>query len=88
MSWSVSVIGKPAKVADELKLKFANMAHLAKPEDEIAAAIGRALIQAAADTTDTRAVIKVEASGSMVSNGGLRTHAINVTVTPLYGFLE
>ena len=86
MSWSVSVIGKPSKVAERLKIEFRKMDYLISPEKEIAVSIGQALVNAAADTTDT-AVIRVEANGSMGSNGGDHSHSINVTVTPLYGFV-
>ena len=85
MSWSVSAIGKPSKVAEKLKDDFSKM-NLSKPEDEIAAAIGKALIKAAEDTTDVSA-LKVEASGSMGGSQGNHTHNISVSVTPLYGFV-
>lgn len=87
MSWSVSAIGKPSKVAERLTAEFAKLTYLAKPEDEIAAALGQALIKAAGDTTDV-AMIRVEASGSMSTNCGNHTHNISVSVTPLYGFVE
>lgn len=87
MSWSVSAIGKPSKVAERLTADFAKLTYLAKPEDEIAAAIGQALIKAAGDTTDV-AAIRIEASGSMGSNGGNHTHNISISVAPVYGFVE
>lgn len=87
MSWSVSAIGKPSKVAEKLTAEFAKLTYLAKPENEIAEAIGQALIKAAADTTDV-AAIRVEATGSMGMNGGNHTHNISVSVSPVYGFVE
>lgn len=87
MSWSVSAIGKSAKVAEKLADDFAKMNYLHEPENEIAAAIGQAIVKAVADTTYAGAV-RVEASGSMSGDQGNHAHSINVTVTPIYGFVE
>ena len=87
MSWSVNAIGKPSKVAAKLKAEFEKMTYLSKPEDEIAAAIGQAIIKAVIDTTDAAAV-RVEANGSMGTTNGNHTHSITVAVVPLHGFVD
>ena len=80
MSWSVQAIGKPEAVAKKLEEAFSKIIYEGSEgsvKDKIAEAVAIAL-------ANTDGVVKVYASGSLSSG----KHTVQLTIEPLYGFVE
>lgn len=84
MSWGIQAIGQSGKVASKVREDIKRTTCV-EPEEAIKNAIGEAIAKAC---EDMGGAVKVSAGGSMSSYNGLRAHSLNVTVEPLYGFVE
>jgi hypothetical protein len=88
MSWSVAAIGKSSAVRAAIANQFANGSKCAEPEETIrqaAAAVIDKALEAQAEAT----AVKVSASGSQSSSGGIVTNnSLSIMVDPMWGFVE
>jgi hypothetical protein len=92
MSWSFQAVGKPAAVLAKAKQEFAK-SPCVEPEETIRQ---KALeqIDVALSAFPASAPVKVIANGSQSSEyaagvtTGKATNSLNVTIEPLYGFVE
>jgi len=88
MSWSVSVVGKPAAVAAKVAKELAAV-KCSEPEEEIKNSVA-SIVATALGAFPEGAAVKVNASGSQYSpnNDGKKVNNLSVSIEPLYGFVE
>ena len=90
MSWSVSQIAKPAAVAEKLAADFARIRCI-EPEETVKSHVANAVAVALA-AFPQNSVVEVRASGSQSTTGEgppvIATNQLDVTIKPIYGFIE
>lgn len=89
MSWVVSAVGRTPAVLLEIAKQFANGSKCTEPEEGVRQAAAQ-LLGAAIGAQDPSVIIRVGASGSQSID--YKTNAVrnslNISVEPLYGFVE
>lgn len=85
MSWSVSAIGKPSAVAEQIA-KQCSQYKCAEPEETIRAKFVEMVTTACAAFPDGYAV-RVEGNGSQSMNGDKALNSLSVKIEPIYGLV-
>jgi hypothetical protein len=88
MSWSVTAIGKSSAVRASIAKQFATGSKCAEPEETIRQAVA-VVIDKALEAQAEATAVKVSASGSQSSSGGVVTNnSLSIIVDPMWGFVE
>ena len=94
MSWSVSAVGRPAKVKEVLATQFANAKQSTQhiPAEQASVEQVEALFNNLLDFSveNELGVVSVSASGSASKKSGTYNGSVSTTVSfaPIYGFVE
>lgn len=86
MSWSVSAVGKPTAVAAKCQEELTRFKCI-DPEEGVKLAAA-STIAAALAAQNPQSAVKVMASGHQSGTGETATNTLNISVEPLYGFVE
>lgn len=91
MSWSVSIVGRARAVADQVKEVFdkAGGCPAGSAEEVAKIQVGAAVGSLAASLIGSNDVIRIEASGSCWSEGGVaKSQTLSVKFETIYNFVE
>jgi|GEM_PF-4060658 len=88
MSWSISAIGKPARVAAKVEADLARITYLQGTEAELKDSAAALVKKAVEGNTRKDILVRVEANGSASKSEEGELQTIQIAVTQLYGFAE
>lgn len=87
MSWSVYAMGKPEAVVKKIEAEFDNITYLQGPEKELKE-LAKELLVKATKAYSGNAVVNITSSGHASETIDSKSQTLNISITPMYGFVE